>query len=81
MAGALVFKLADFGRSSRAGEDRDGENLGDGRYLPRLNDPSPPARAAMGRDVYALGVTISHAVSLVFVSLLPRSHKTGSYRH
>ncbi|KAL7058294.1 hypothetical protein AAHC03_016892 [Spirometra sp. Aus1] len=57
----FVFKLSDYGRASRAGEDRDGENLGDGRYLPRLNDPSPPARAAMGRDVYALGITLYHA--------------------
>ncbi|VDN16498.1 unnamed protein product [Dibothriocephalus latus] len=58
----FIFKLSDYGRASRAGEDRDGENLGDGRYLPRLNDPSPPACAAMGRDVYALGITLYHAV-------------------
>lgn len=60
----IMFKLADFGRASRAGEDRDGEDLGDGRYLPRLNDPSPPARAATGRDLYALGITLYHSVSL-----------------
>ncbi|CAL8083768.1 unnamed protein product [Calicophoron daubneyi] len=58
---SVVFKLSDFGRASRAGEDRDGEDLGDGRYLPRLNDPSPPARAATGRDLYALGITLYHA--------------------
>ncbi|TPP67576.1 Wee1 protein kinase [Fasciola gigantica] len=57
----IMFKLADFGRASRAGEDRDGEDLGDGRYLPRLNDPSPPARAATGRDLYALGITLYHS--------------------
>ncbi|CAH8571227.1 unnamed protein product [Schistosoma turkestanicum] len=57
----IVFKLSDFGRASRAGEDRDGEDLGDGRYLPRLNDPSPPARAATGRDLYALGITLYHS--------------------
>ncbi|KAA3673042.1 wee1-like protein kinase [Paragonimus westermani] len=57
----ILFKLSDFGRASRAGEDRDGEDLGDGRYLPRLNDPSPPARAATGRDLYALGITLYHA--------------------
>ncbi len=60
----VIFKLADFGRASRAGEDRDGENLGDGRYLPRLNDLCLPALAATGRDVYALGITMYHAVSL-----------------
>lgn len=63
---SLRFKLADFGRASRAGEDRDGENLGDGRYLPRLNDPSTPIQAAMGRDIYALGITLYHAVSFQF---------------
>ncbi|CAH8643006.1 unnamed protein product [Heterobilharzia americana] len=57
----IVFKLSDFGRASRAGEDRDGDDLGDGRYLPRLNDPSPPARAATGRDLYALGITLYHS--------------------
>ncbi|TGZ75005.1 hypothetical protein CRM22_000637 [Opisthorchis felineus] len=57
----ILFKLGDFGRASRAGEDRDGEDLGDGRYLPRLNDPSPPARAATGRDMYALGITLYDA--------------------
>nr|CAH8872978.1 unnamed protein product [Trichobilharzia regenti] len=57
----IVFKLSDFGRASRAGEDRDGEDLGDGRYLPRLNDPSPPVRAATGRDLYALGITLYHS--------------------
>ncbi|VDQ09582.1 unnamed protein product [Trichobilharzia regenti] len=53
--------MSDFGRASRAGEDRDGEDLGDGRYLPRLNDPSPPVRAATGRDLYALGITLYHS--------------------
>ncbi|KAL3318521.1 Mitosis inhibitor protein kinase wee1 [Cichlidogyrus casuarinus] len=57
----LLFKLADFGRSSKAGEDMDGENLGDGRYLPSLNDPSPPSLAATGRDIFALGVTLYDA--------------------
>ncbi|CAH8493669.1 unnamed protein product [Dicrocoelium dendriticum] len=57
----VLFKLSDFGRASRAGEDRDGDDLGDGRYLPRLNDPSPPAKAATGRDLYALGITVYHA--------------------
>ncbi|VDL85469.1 unnamed protein product [Schistocephalus solidus] len=61
----FVFKLSDYGRASKAGEDRDGENLGDGRYLPRLNDPSPPACAAIGRDVYALGITLYHAVGAI----------------
>ncbi len=61
----VIFKLADFGRASRAGEDRDGENFGDGRYLPQLNDPCPPALAATGRDIYALGITMYHAVSLI----------------
>ncbi|VDD77463.1 unnamed protein product [Mesocestoides corti] len=55
------FKLADFGRASKAGEDRDGDNLGDGRYLPRLDDPGSPECAAIGRDIYALGVTMYHA--------------------
>ncbi len=59
----VIFKLADFGRASRAGEDRDGENFGDGRYLPRLSDPCPPSRAATGRDIYALGIAMYHAVS------------------
>lgn len=62
---AILFKLSDFGRASRAGEDRDGEDLGDARYLPCLDDLSTtPSRAATARDIYALGMTIYHAVSL-----------------
>ncbi len=59
----VIFKLADFGPASRAGEYRDGENFGDGRYLPRLSDPCPPSLAATSRDIYAIGIAMYHAVS------------------
>lgn len=58
-----MFKLSDFGRATRIGEDREGEDLGDGRYLPHLDDSSSPDLVTCGRDIYALGVTLYHAVS------------------
>ncbi|VDK36054.1 unnamed protein product [Taenia asiatica] len=57
----IVFKLSDFGRSSLASNTREREGLGDGRYLPSLEDPSDRVRVAFGRDIYALGVTLYHA--------------------
>nr|CDS18758.1 wee1 protein kinase [Echinococcus granulosus] len=57
----IVFKLSDFGRASCAGDDRDGEDLGDGRYLPSLDDVSSPECVAFGRDMYAFGVTLYHS--------------------
>ncbi|KAL5106434.1 hypothetical protein TcWFU_009439 [Taenia crassiceps] len=57
----IVFKLSDFGRSSLVDNTREREGLGDGRYLPSLEDPSDPKCVAFGRDIYALGVTLYHA--------------------
>lgn len=60
----IVFKLSDFGRSILASNAREREGLGDGRYLPSLVDPSGRMCVAFGRDIYALGVTLYHAVSV-----------------
>ena len=66
----MVFKLSDFGRATRVGEDRDGEDLGDGRYLPRLDDSSSFEVVTCGRDIYALGTTLYHSVSSICATLI-----------